>query len=258
MPELIEKIGIQNIVISILSIILLYVFYQSFSFSTSDNVDKKVKEIDQKVMDMSRQLNTNVSLLSHSFNQLSNSREMVISRSLYRAPYINVVNRRPITLMNTLITSSSESNPQPISNVIYGPFAQSYADPRVAPGAKRKWRLYAVYNDNLAPKNDSPYGFFLKINVQRSWQDSITTFPVQFKFGGTYSIVQPDAIDRWSRDGYSTMVEIPSSSAHGNQFSGYIDDANSINSMDESKPENRVVKLFYLELQALDVYEKDI
>ena len=276
--EIIEKIGVQNIIIGVLSVVLLYVLYRSFSFSTTDNVDKKIDSLKTQMLgmksDLSGQMNMLDARLANSVSQLANSREMTISRSLYRAPYINIVNRRMIPLTTNVIpwTSSSESTKTELisKNVaVYDPFA--YNVPPPAPGAKRKWRFYAVWADTLSQKpgtqNIDTFGFFVRLATTIA--PGKTPFNMDFKFYGTCG----GHVE--SRDGVSKMMELPSVQTDHSILSGWIDGRCTIRcATDSTLPDhvtyytgpsgslqggsngsNAEVKFYYLEFQALDVYE---
>jgi hypothetical protein len=232
---------------------------------------------------MKTELTNQVIRVKSDLTSITNSREMTIARSLYRAPYINVVNRRPIPLVtNTLLYTASTPGTKTtlVPYEVYDPFG--YNVPAPAPGAKRKWRLYSVYSDNLSQKpgteNIDIFGFFLRFTYQTRVNPSNKSetpqdYHMNFKFygtcgGGTYE----------KRDGMSTILELPPSPpsriSHTMLY-GWIDGRCSIRcatnevghayytgpngslqgGINGSTADNANVNIYYLEFQALDVYE---
>lgn len=291
-----EKIGVQNILIGILSVILLYVLYRSV-YSSNQTIDDQIVNASNKLSNQMTQISNEISIMNKSIDVLKNrfnSREISILKSLVsKTPYINIVHRRPIILTNSLLDASnnSESTGKLLANTVYAPFRYAAMIPP-APGAKRKWRLYSVYSDNLGPKEpysrthaisggvngtlDVPlteYGFFVKISTSHT--DPSTSFPMIFKLPGTCGGTAE------TRDGYSSLGEIPPNlvqirTVHS-IITAYIDSENTIrcgtNDPGHSAPATSSqrglyipsepngslytaeVKIYYLELQTLDVYE---
>lgn len=150
-----------------------------------------------------------------------------------------IVNRRPV------IT-------QPISNTggystisLYGPFG--YNVPPVQPGAERRFRLYAVYSDNInstsGQGNPSLVSFLLSGYSYTSfgfygWHS--WSIPL-----GNYNFYLPltwgDA--NTPRDALSNEIVGPLSTAHATMYFGAFDDDS-----------NRTVKIYYMEIQTLDVF----
>ena len=156
LKDKINKIGIQNIVIGLLSIILLYVLYRSV-YSSNETIDNQIVKASNN---LANQMTNQMVMFNKSIDDLKNRfnpRELSILKSLVsKMPHINVVNRRPIILTHSLLdaTNNSDSTGKLMANTFYCPFRYASMIPP-APGAKRKWRLYSVYSDNLGPKE--PY-----------------------------------------------------------------------------------------------------
>jgi hypothetical protein len=273
---------ILNVIVIVLSVVLVYVLYKQLSFSTTDDLDKKFKDMSSQMTLMKTDLTNQVTRVKIDLANITNSREMTISRSIYRAPYINVVNRRPIPLVTNIIpwtSSTPETKTALVPYEVYDVFG--YNVPAPAPGSKRKWRFYAVWSDTLSQKpgteNIDTFGFFLRFTYQtrvnkQNTNETSQDYNMNFKFYGTCGGHSE------TRDGISAILELPSSPPYRishTMLSGWIDGRCTIRCATDStfpghasyytdpngslkggsNGSNAEVKFHYLEFQALDVYE---
>jgi len=153
---------------------------------------------------------------------------------------IQVVHRRPIwgigaAFVNQLFTFDVKGidDKKPMGDTIYRPFA--YAVPPVAAGATRKFRMYAVYSDNIS---EGP-GPVISISILKlpNWTEQGKY--VHFQFPGTWGAPSQNH----HRDAYSVIVNEPSDKMHANMYT-YIPEGTTGSN----------VKWQYVELQTLDVY----
>ena len=267
--EYIEKIGKQNIVIGVLTVVTVYVLYRSL-YVTENSLSKMSLSNDEMFEKMKVLMDEN-KLLKDQLNQINTSRQMNIVKSLFRkTPYINIVHRRPLRGIGGLnpatITSTSEAAAMsnPLGDWIYGPFSLYGMYPDPASGAKRKWRLYAVYTDNSARKDSSvPSGTFV-INIKtQNYHQAPTNqmFDMKFIFYTTCG-----GVANTTRDFNSNMLELPnplpsapadkidSRPGHGIMYA-WIEGSNTGTSASCGASASPVAQLYYLELQCLDVYE---
>lgn len=180
-------------------------------------------------------------------NKCLNQKDIVRLTSMYPSfkPYYNIVNRRPIIGLSgrPSVTIERKSDTGTPSNPIkvfdqfyYNIFG--YNVPPPAPGATRKWRMYAVYSDTLTG-GDGPV---LQFNVGTPGGDwYAVTERVAFKFPITWGEVSGE-----NRDAFSDIVDDPTNKQHSILVS-YIPN----NSTGGSK----IVNWIYAELQALDLYQ---
>ncbi len=174
--------------------------------------------------------------------------------------YIQVVHRRPILGVGSLTsvgTYSGKSYQKLLSggtlssipglvdgSMIYAPF--SYAVPAPQPGATRKYRLYAVYNDDITN------GSGIEVMFASLTNPSSLSTRARFFFGGTWGM-------ETSRDGYSSMVTasdvttnhyVAYTKASDDSFKGYNTTTNALGT-----DPNVSWRFDYIELQTLDVWQ---
>ena len=221
--------------------------------------------------------------LKNQLAQLITSREMTIVKSMIgsKTPYINIIHRRPLRGVNGLTTSSmmitarteaaanevakrdkiDDNNPlNPLGTWVYGPFSLYGMYPDPAPGAKRKWRLYAVYSDNPGSLGAGKVPFFT-INMktdnyfQSADNDPTKVFDMKFIFDTTCGSVGGP-----SRDRNSNMLEIPSAypePGHCRHLIAWMngDTTGTGEGLCGGANATPTIQIYYLELQCLDVYE---
>jgi len=157
-------------------------------------------------------------------------------------PLINVVNRRPIIgvgsrVLPNPVGGTSEKPQLLFPNYYYNPFG--YNVPAPAPGATRKWRIYAVYSDGITGPNPPSLGPVLQFNIGSGDDWAKVSQRVTFQFPLTWGGVGGE-----TRDAYSNTVDDPVNKMHSMLLSYIPNGATGV----------KEVLWTYAELQALDVY----
>ena len=175
--------------------------------------------------------------------------------------YINVVNRRPLFNVFSLSNDVDKYTTNFFSGVgekrilngyeVYNPAGYNLSNIPPAPGSVRKFRIYAVYSDNLTnytgvdSSGKNVYNFSNGPIIRLKYAYTDKQFPiVDFKFGTTMGVT--DA----TRDGYSSIEDLTQN--HYKMFSVIPDNATTGDKTVDSV--NVAVRWYYIELQALDVF----
>jgi hypothetical protein len=165
--------------------------------------------------------------------------DIVRYSTMFPSGYANVVSRRPLignglSSITKAVGGTVDKMTQLLPTYVYGPFG--YNVPAPAPGTVRKWRMYAVYSDNVT--GGSGPVLRLQIKSGSDWGKTIND-NMNFQFPLTWGGVGGE-----TRDSYSNMLDDPPEKMHCLLYSYFNSD---------TKADAQVLWT-YVELQALDVY----
>lgn len=224
---------ISFIIITIIAIIIVYFSLNNKLIKYQDDMSKNI-DISDKLC-----------ITKNKVKYCLNGTDLLRINSMFpsNSQYINIVNRRPL-LTERLFVNIMNAIPTLIPHlVIYSPF-RNYNVPPPAINAKRMWRIYALYTDNLSGS------FTIRFAVEKS-NDDKTMFNMDFVLDSTCGRISGS-----NRDGFSSILEIPSNYKETNlnaQLYGFINPT-SVNCGSTELFSGAGFTLYYLELQALDVY----
>lgn len=151
---------------------------------------------------------------------------------LAKRPVVQVVHRRPIfgvgNMVNDVVFQKSKGAQRMYPQHVYSPFG--YGVPAVQPGAKRRFRLYAVYTDTIT-SGEGP-----SVELRLGWEED--KGKVVFKFPLTWGGAAE------SRDAYSNEIDDSDAIKHHARLYTWVAGNNEV-----------YWRFQYIEVQTLDVWE---